>query len=149
MKNWRTTILGLIILFATYYQQIGGKLPESGKEWGSFAVGFVVFIGLSLSRDPEWLKRLVGPAQAAILCLLLTGCVGGPMGFTGMNPEQIAAFAKVKDAGVSCARGVYAGAVVTFVSVSSDKGVPAGVTVDSECKVTFATESVKPSASTP
>lgn len=149
MKNWRTTVLGVIVAFGLYYQQIGGKLPETRQEWVSFACSFAAFVGLSFARDPEWLKRLVGPAQAATLCLLLSGCVGGPMGFTGMNPEQIAAFAKVKDAGVSCARGVYAGAVVTFVSVSSDKGVPAGVTVDSECKVTFATESVKPSASTP
>jgi hypothetical protein len=38
---------------------------------------------------------------------------------------------------VFCAKGVYAGAVVNIVTINSDKGVPAGVTVKPDCEVVF------------
>ena len=71
-----------------------------------------------------------------ILALLLAGCAG-PFGLTGMNAEQLREWAKIKDANVTCVRGVYAGAIVTAISISVDKAVPAGVTVDADCKASL------------
>lgn len=68
--------------------------------------------------------------------LSIAGCAG-PFGFTGMNAEQIKEWAKIKDANVTCVRGVYAGGIVTVISISVDKAVPAGVTVDADCKASL------------
>ena len=71
--------------------------------------------------------------------LLCTGCATLP--YAAMSPEQITALSKIKDANVVCVNGVYAGATVTTVSIMADKGVPAGITIDSGCKTTFTTTS--------
>lgn len=69
--NWRTTVLGILILFSTYASQIGAKVPETREEWTSFAFGFLVFCGLTVAKDPEWLKRLTGAETAGQIARLL------------------------------------------------------------------------------
>jgi len=76
------------------------------------------------------------------LCLLLTmlsSCagMGGPLGWTGATPEQIKALSSIKDAGATCVRGVYAGAIITITSANIDKGIPAGLTIKEDCSMTF------------
>jgi hypothetical protein len=76
--------------------------------------------------------------ELAIVALMfsLVGCAG-PFGMTGMSADQLKEWVKVKDANATCVRGVYAGALFTAVSVSVDKGIPAGVTIDENCKATI------------
>lgn len=69
--------------------------------------------------------------------MLFAGCATLP--YAAMTPDQITALSKIKDANVVCVNGVYAGATVTTVSIMADKGVPAGITIDSGCKTTFTT----------
>lgn len=76
-------------------------------------------------------------AAVIVLAALPLGGCAGPFGFTGMNAEQIKEWAKIKDANVTCVRGVYAGAIVTAISISVDKAIPAGVTVDADCKASL------------
>lgn len=71
--------------------------------------------------------------------LSLVGCAG-PFGLTGMNAEQLKEWAKVKDANVTCVRAVYAGAIITMVSISVDKGIPAGVQIDDSCNARLMAE---------
>lgn len=73
--------------------------------------------------------------KAALLALLLTGCAM-PF-YQQMSPEQLAALAKIKEANVGCIRGLYAGATITTVWVSTDKNIVGGVSIDQECKVQF------------
>ncbi len=82
--------------------------------------------------------------RIGLLCLLLvlSGC--GPLAIGGMNADQLREFAKIKDANLFCARGVYAGAIVTIMAVSTDKGVPAGITIKEDCSVVFDSHIPKP-----
>ncbi len=73
--------------------------------------------------------------RALLLALALGGCVT-PF-HAQMSPEQLAALAKIKEANVGCIRGVYAGATVTTVWLSTDKNIVGGVVVDQECKLQF------------
>lgn len=73
--------------------------------------------------------------RAALLALLLTGCVT-PF-YAQMSPEQIQAMAKIKEAGAGCVRGVYAGANVATSWVNTDKGIIGTLTIDQDCKMTF------------
>lgn len=68
------------------------------------------------------------------LSLSLTGCTAL---YGQMTPEQLHELAKIKDASVTCFAGTYAGARVNALVVSADKGVPAGVQIDSDCKASF------------
>lgn len=73
--------------------------------------------------------------------LLLGGCAGiglsYPPSWEDATAEQIKAVAAIKDAGVSCIVGVYAGATLTHVIVNVDKGVPTGLTLKSGCEMVF------------
>jgi hypothetical protein len=69
--------------------------------------------------------------------LLVTGCAGQLMQPQNMTPEQLTAWAKVKDATLGCAKGMYAGVSVLATYANIDKGIPAGVTIDTDCKITF------------
>lgn len=71
------------------------------------------------------------------VCAAFSGCFGGSLGLQDMTAEQITAMSKIKDAAISCIHGLYAGATVNVVFVSVDKGIPSGITVDTDCKVTF------------
>lgn len=75
-------------------------------------------------------------AYVAGFILALAGCAG-PFGLTGMSVDQLREWAKIKDANVTCVRGVYAGAIVTAIAISVDKAIPAGVTVDADCKASL------------
>ena len=72
-----------------------------------------------------------------LLALTLTGCTNA---LASMSPEQLTAMAKMKDASVTCVRAVYAGAVVTMLFVSADKGVPSNMTITDDCKTTIDTK---------
>lgn len=78
------------------------------------------------------MKRL----SLGIVCLLLAGCAFGN-GFAGMDASQLKEWVKNKDAGVSCAHGVYAGATITLSQVNADKGVPTGMKVSEKCEIEF------------
>ncbi len=54
-----------------------------------------------------------------------------------MTSEQLAAWAKIKDATVGCAKGAYAGANVTATRANVDKGIPAGITIKDSCEISF------------
>jgi hypothetical protein len=69
--------------------------------------------------------------------MLLAGCGGQLIQPQNMSPEQLTAWAKVKDATLGCARGLYAGVSVVATYANIDKGIPAGVTIDTDCKITF------------
>jgi hypothetical protein len=69
--------------------------------------------------------------------LLVTGCGNQLMQPQNMSPEQLTAWAKVKDATLGCAKGMYAGVSVLATYANIDKGIPAGVTIDTDCKITF------------
>lgn len=77
-------------------------------------------------------------ALLVVLALMLVGCATGA-GVTGMSPDQIKEFAKLKDSTVTCVRGVYAGVTVTatYLNVDSVKNSPTGLLVDDNCKITF------------
>jgi hypothetical protein len=93
--NWRTTIIGFIILFSTYVIQIGGKVPATKQEWGSFVFGLVVFIGLALSKDPEWLKKLTGQGNGVKTLLILFFLIpflcscARTVGYAGAHPGYV------------------------------------------------------------
>jgi hypothetical protein len=70
------------------------------------------------------------------LVLLLGGCATG-LGMAGMSPEQLAAYAKIKDASAMCVKGMYAGVTVTTTAVNIDKGIPSGMTVKDNCEISF------------
>ena len=74
-------------------------------------------------------------ALALAAAWFLAGCATLP--YTTMSPEQLRALATIKDANVTCVHGVYAGALITTVAINASKGLPAGVSVESGCKVTF------------
>ena len=69
--------------------------------------------------------------------LLLSGCASQLLQPSQMTPEQLAAWAKVKDATMGCAQGTYAGARVVATWANVDKGIPSGITIDTDCKITF------------
>lgn len=71
------------------------------------------------------------------LCVVVTACGGQLIQPQNMSPEQLAAWAKVKDATLGCAKGMYAGVTVTATYANIDKGIPAGVSIDENCKITF------------
>ena len=73
-----------------------------------------------------------------LVCVLCVSCATGA-GVTGMSPDQIKEFAKLKDSTVTCVRGVYAGVTVTatYLNVDSVKNSPTGLLVDDNCKITF------------
>ena len=71
----------------------------------------------------------------AFVVAALAGCATWP--YTQMTPDQITASAKIKDASVTCVRAVYAGAVITTVSVMADKAVPAGIKIKDTCETEF------------
>lgn len=84
-------------------------------------------------------------AVAALGALALGGCAGVNMPFNmdKMTPEQIAAFAKIKEANMGClvVNSVYGRAVGTFLNL--DKGVlPPGtsVSIDEQCKTTITSQ---------
>lgn len=73
-----------------------------------------------------------------LLCVVLVaGCAGQLIQPQNMTPEQLTAWAKVKDATLGCAKGLYAGVSVVATYANIDKGIPAGVTIDTDCKITF------------
>ena len=80
--------------------------------------------------------------RMALLFVLLLGMTGCTNALASMSPEQLAAMAKMKDASVTCVRAVYAGAVVTMLFVSADKGVPANMTITDDCKTSIDTKAV-------
>lgn len=69
-----------------------------------------------------------------VLAFALSGCAAM---YGGMTPEQLKEIVKDKTSGFTCFAGIYAGAKVTILIAHADKGVPAGVQVDSECKASF------------
>lgn len=73
--------------------------------------------------------------KIVLLVLLLTGCATPYI--AQMTPEQIAAYAKVKEAGWGCIRGVYAGAVISTTWGNTDKGIIGTLSTDGDCKFTF------------
>jgi len=79
-----------------------------------------------------------------LLALLLTGCgaLGGGAYYPlkDMTADQIKAATSAKEASATCLSATYAGAKVTTVIVNADKGVPAGVTIDENCKTIFDTK---------
>ena len=87
-----------------------------------------------------------------LAALLLSGCAGlSAFGnsATGLTPEQLKEFVKIKDAGCSKITGVYMGATFTAITVSVDKGIPPGagtVKVDDNCGVTITAEPKAPPA---
>jgi hypothetical protein len=72
-----------------------------------------------------------------LVFVLVTGCAGQLIQPQNMTPEQLTAWAKVKDATLGCAKGLYAGVSVVATYANIDKGIPAGVTIDTDCKITF------------
>lgn len=75
--------------------------------------------------------RALRKVAVLLLVIPLTGCAAH------MNPDQLREYVKIKDASVYCFTGTYAGAKVNGLAISADKGVPAGVQIDSECKASF------------
>lgn len=73
-----------------------------------------------------------------LLAFLLAGCAS-PFGYGGLSSDQLKEISKVKDSAATCVRGVYAGAMVTLVAVSTDKGIAGTVTIDENCKTTLTT----------
>ena len=74
----------------------------------------------------------------ALAVFLLSACAG-PFGMAGMKADELRELAKIKDASMTCVRGVYAGALVTITTINVDKGIPSGITVKDSCEVIFAT----------
>jgi hypothetical protein len=68
--------------------------------------------------------------------LALGGCA---FGMVQMTPEQLEAMAKNREASIACFDGTYAGAKIKMLFVNADKGVPAGVSVGDDCKLTLDT----------
>jgi hypothetical protein len=82
------------------------------------------------------MKRL--PFYLSIVpMIMLTGCMGQYYPLKDMTAEQIRAAVSPKEAGLTCMTATYAGAKATTLFVNADKGVPAGITVDENCKTTF------------
>ena len=77
-----------------------------------------------------------------LVCVLCVGCAGQLMQPQNMSADQLKAWALVKDATLGCAKGTYAGANVLATWANIDKGIPAGVTIGEDCKITF--DSKKP-----
>ena len=80
------------------------------------------------------MKRLA----ICLVVLLLTGCAS-VFGTAGMSAAELKEWAKNKDAAIFCSRGIYAGVSVNLLSIDVDKGIPANMTIDDNCKVTFTT----------
>lgn len=73
------------------------------------------------------------------LCLvLLSGCAS-PWGVGGMTAGELRELAKIKDAGVTCVRGIYAGVSINMLAIDVDKGIPAGIKIKESCEVDFST----------
>lgn len=86
------------------------------------------------------MRRLV--VVAAVAALALGGCAGVNMPFNmdKMTPEQIAAFAKIKEANMGClvVNSPYGRGVGTFVNLDKNVLPPgASVSIDEQCKVTI------------
>ena len=63
MKNWRTSVIGFLLMLAMYGQQVGPnilKMPETRQDWWSLGMGLLLFAGSLVMRDPEWLKTITG-----------------------------------------------------------------------------------------
>lgn len=76
-------------------------------------------------------------ALLAAVMIFGVGCAGMNPQLSGMTPAQIRESARIKNAGVECFAGTYAGARVNLLNIDADKGVPVNVTIDSDCKATF------------
>lgn len=79
--------------------------------------------------------------KALMLCasLILLSACAGPFGMAGMKADELRELAKIKDASMTCVRGVYAGALVTITTINVDKGIPSGITIKESCEVVFST----------
>lgn len=138
LTNWKTTLIGFVAGIALYVVANGVKMPTDAQGWWTFAfaalvagLGFVCKDATTGSRP----KMVLVPLLAL---LTLTGCagIGGPA-IANMSPEQLYEIAKIKDASVTCFAGTYAGARVNWLNINADKGVPAGVQIDTDCKASF------------
>jgi len=72
--------------------------------------------------------------------LLLAGCSMQYYPLSKMTAEQIKAATSSKEAAATCMTATYAGAKATTIIINSDKGIPAGVTMDENCKTEFSTK---------
>lgn len=116
--------------------------PASGwKEHVSMgAVSTLTYVIGKLQISP--LPNGLGEAKKLLaLVPFLGGCAG--FGVNSMSPEQLAQWAKNKDATCTKITGVYMGATINAISVSVDKGIPPGagaVSIDDNCKTTITAE---------
>jgi len=119
---------------------LGAKVFELPK---SAAILIAILFGV-IGMANHW--RALRKAVPAIFLLALAGCSVLPMHVDQMTPEQISAYAKMKDVSVMCiiANTPYGKATGNYLNL--DKGViPCGtLTVDDACKVTLSTVSCPP-----
>src|ERR1700752_1490833 len=86
-------------------------------------------------------------AGISLAALTLTACgTGNYYPLREMTADQIKAATSAKEASATCITGTYAGAKATTVWINADRGVPAGVTMDENCKTTFDNKPAPPAA---
>ena len=49
--NWRTTLFSFVAAFLTYFTQVQGAWPATGKEWGSACVAAAMFACGVVGKD--------------------------------------------------------------------------------------------------
>lgn len=130
------TTLGPLGDLALSYLQARAADPKWGLAMGLMAIGVRELIDQArkVPNGPMVAKAIA----LALLLPALSGCagLGGPW-TAGMTPEQLHEMARIKDASVTCFTGTYAGAKINALVISADKGVPAGVQIDADCKASF------------
>jgi hypothetical protein len=83
-------------------------------------------------------------SRVLVLGLLVNGCVGGYYPLKEMTADQIKAATAAKEAAATCITATYAGAKATTIMVNVDRGVPSGIAIDENCKITFDSKPVAP-----
>lgn len=137
MKGYRTlavNALSLVIILCGWDQITQYVSPE--------ILAAILAIANALLRLITSTPVGQGVAKVVLVALLvapLAGCALGDQLIipSKMSAEQLKEWAKVKDATLGCAKGTYAGANILATWANVDKGIPAGVTIGDDCKITF------------
>jgi len=51
LRNWYTTILGVVVAIAQYLTVVGANFPTDAQGWGSFGIGILMAAWGAVMKD--------------------------------------------------------------------------------------------------
>ena len=64
LKNWRTTVIGMITAVLIYLGNSGLKIPENKQDWWGLALALSTVVGGYLARDAPVTSEMTGVSHS-------------------------------------------------------------------------------------